>query len=467
MPATPKKSNNPRPPKLALAIQGSFGHIFSAAGVLDAFRAHNHEMKKQGDASKQKVITIATASACVEMLTPLWSYLADQHAKDSMRDVLLNTDSDLPPWIQNRIVPPFVRPDAWNHYLTGLVNAQNRCAQTGFKLFSHALNPHGFHALLRQGLGQAMEDIDVTTASAAATAEFHAAVENWMMYGSGLPGQIAFNPLFTEAKQAQLVAFFSQDAGPTVFTNATRATDFEEIYQYSGATPDSAQRAAMAGSRQKRKVMRMTPESFFASGARPPYIEPMPVTVDDKTEYWMEGAMRCNPPLTPLIDMDATHIIVLRFFSKDAKRQPNNNAELNERFLDAIFNIPLQKEIESIEFNNDIARCLPHLPQDAPVAESLRRRREITIIDPADGANAAASPRFIEFLSDELNGLSHYDANFPARRAQMFDRGFQIGKQLICDLQEHLPAADAAGNSAPSAKRMPIRLADLPVNLTD
>jgi predicted acylesterase/phospholipase RssA len=285
------------------------------------------------------------------------------------------------------------------------------------------------------------------------------------MYSSGLPGQIAFSPLFTEAKKAELDALFSKDAGPTVFTNATRATDFEEIYQYTGTTPESRQLAAMTGSTQKRQVMRMTAESFFASGARPPYIAPMPVNVDGQTEYWMEGAMRCNPPLTPLIDMDATHIIVLRFFSKDARSEPNNNMELNERFLDAIFNIPLQKEIESIEFNNHIARCLQHLPDNAPVAESLRRRREITILDPADGSNIAASPRFIEFLSDELNALSHYDANIPARRAQMFDRGVQIGEQLIADLLKHLPAIDAAGNAVSAPKQPAIRLADLPVNL--
>jgi predicted patatin/cPLA2 family phospholipase len=452
-----KKAANEKAPKLALAIQGSFGHIFYAAGVLDAFRAHNHDVQKHGAASKQKAINIATASSCVEMLTPLWIYLADQQTQDSMRDILLNADSNLPPWIQNRIAPPSVRPDAWNNYLTGLIEAQSRCVHTGIKLFTHAFNQNGFTSLLHESVGQALGDIDVATSSTAATAAFYAAIDNMLMYGSGLPGQIAFSPLFTEAKKAELDALFTKDKGPTVFTNATRATDFEEIYQYTGTTPNSEQLAAMVGSKQKRKAMRMTPESFFASGARPPYIAPMPVTVDGQTEYWMEGAMRCNPPLTPLIDMDATHILVLRFFSKDAHRQPNNSAELNERFLDAIFNIPLQKEIESIEFNNDVARCLEHLPDDASVAKNLRRRREITVIDPADGNNDAASPRFIEFLSEELNALSHYDANFPARRAQMFDRGVQIGKQLIADLQKHLPSTVVA-DTVPTQKKTALRL---------
>jgi predicted patatin/cPLA2 family phospholipase len=452
-----RKAGNDKPPKLALAVQGSFGHIFYAAGVLDAFRAHNHEVQMYGESSKLKAINIATASGCVEMLTPLWLYLADQQAESSIRSMVVNEDSNLPPWVQSRIAPPTVRADAWNNYLTGLAEAQNRCLQASFKLFMHAMTPHGFHAVLHESIAQALGDNDAATASAAATAAFYTALQDVMMYSSGLPGQIAFNPLFTDAKKAQLDALFAKDDGPTVFTNATRASDFEEIYQYSGTSPDREQYGVMIGSKQKRRVMRMTPESFFASGARPPYIEPMPVTVDGKTEYWMEGAMRCNPPLTPLIDMDATHILVLRFFSKDANRQPNNNAELNERFFDAIFNIPLQKEIESIELNNDFARCMQQMPDDAPIAENLRRRREITIIDPASGSNAAASPRFIEFLSDELNALSHYDANFPSRRAQMFDRGFQIGKHLIADLQQHLPVTALAAK-VPAQKENALRL---------
>ncbi|MGZ3159158.1 MAG: hypothetical protein ACXU7H_08745, partial [Burkholderiaceae bacterium] len=104
-----------------------------------------------------------------------------------------------------------------------------------------------------------------------------------------------------------------------------------------------------------------------------------------------------------------------------------------------------------------IARCVQHMPEDAPIVESLRRRREITILDPASSTNAAASPHFIEFLSEELNGLSHYDANFPARRAQMFDRGFQIGKQLIEDLQKHLPLTDAS-DAAPTAQNATLSL---------
>ncbi len=261
--------------------------------------------------------------------------------------------------------------------------------------------------------------------------------------GSGLPGQLAFNPFFTAAKSGKLEALCASQSGPTVFTNATRATDFQEVYLYTGAAPDAMQLGSLTGRRRQRQALRMTPDYFFASGARPPYIAPMPVKVDGQTEHWMEGAMRCNPPLTPLIDMDATHILLIRFFSKDVRAEPNNHAELNERFLDAIFNIPLQKEIESIELNNQIARCMAHVPEGAPLPDSLRKRKEVVILDPADGSNVAASEAYIEFLGEELTALSHYDGGSKASRARMFERGFEIGKRLVEELQPHLPESVA------------------------
>ena len=412
--ASQGKASAARPPRVALAIQGSFGHIDYAAGLLDAFRAHNHAVQGSHGAGAGKPLEIVAASGCVEMLTPLWLYLADQKSKDSLRATVLEADKHLPPWARQRIAPPGVRKDAWRGYLAGLMEAHSRFAAAGLQLMSR-------------------------TGGTAATAELSAAWQNYCMFGSGLPGQLAFNPFFTASKAAGLEALCASETGATVFTNATRARDFQEIYLYAGAAPNAEQQRALTGQRQQRQALRMTPEYFFASGARPPYIAPMPVTVEGQTEHWMEGAMRCNPPLVPLIDMDATHILLIRFFSKDVREEPNNHAELNERFLDAIFSIPLQKEIESIELNNHIARCMAEVPADAPLAESLRKRREVTILDPADGNNVAASPAYIEFLSEELTALSHYDGQSPARRAQLFERGFQIGQQLIMDLQAHLP----------------------------
>jgi predicted acylesterase/phospholipase RssA len=388
----------------------------------------------------------------------LWLYLADQNAKDSIRPSILNGDKSLSLLAQQRIASPVVRPDAWSSYFSGLVNAQSRYTSASLQYLTHTFKPHGLSASLQESLQLATGDNSGRTSSTGVTAEYTAALQDILMYGSGLPGQIAFNPLFTKEKKVQLDQFFAREEGPTTFTNATRASDLEEIYLYSGAEPDKEQHTSMTGHKAKRKVLRMTPEFFFASGARPPYIAPMPVTVEGKTEHWMEGAMRCNPPLVPLIDMEATHILLIRFFSKDCREEPNNNSELNERFLDAIFNIPLQKEIESIELNNNIARTLRMLPDDAPIEDRLRNRREVTVLDPADGSNHAASPHFIKFLNEELNALSHFDANIPARRAQMFDRGFQIGKLLIQDLQKHLPsaeaevAADVPAADAPAAK---------------
>ena len=422
-----------RKPKLGLAIQGSFGHIDYAAGILDAFRAHNHTGRGG------KALNVSTASGCVEMLTPLWLYLANQQAKDSMRDPVLNDDKRLSPWARQRIAPPGVRADAWNSYLSGLLDAQSRLADASVKLMTHALTPQGLSAALSKALHRTEHGSEAHTAATESTAELTAAMQDVFMYSSGLPGQLAFNPFFTAEKEAKLEALCATDSGPTVFTNATRASDFQEIYLYCGTPPDATQTRAMTGKSKNRQVLKLTPEYFFASGARPPYIAPMPVTVNGHTEHWMEGAMRCNPPLVPLIDMEATHILLIRFFSKDAREEPNNNAELNERFLDAIFNIPLQKEIENIELNNHIARCMPHVAANVPLAASLRQRKEVVILDPADSNNVAACPAYIDFLHGELNALSHYDANNPIRRAQMFDRGFQIGKQLIQDLQQHLP----------------------------
>lgn len=399
-------------PRLALAIQGSFGHVDYAAGLLDAFRAHNHQAQGQRAACGSKLLEVATASGCVEMLMPLWLYLADQKAQHSLRNGVLDGDQHLPPWARQRIAPSGVRRDAWGSYLSGFLDAQSRFAKAGLQHFSR---------------------------SAGAAAELTAAWQDVAMFSSGLPGQLAFNPLYTAAKMGRLAALCAGQSGPTVFTNATRATDFEEVYLYTGAAPNAGQQAALTGRRRQRQALRLTPEYFFASGARPPYIAPMPVKVDGLTEYWMEGAMRCNPPLTPLIDMDATHILLIRFFSKDVRAEPNNNAELNERFLDAIFNIPLQKEIENIELNNQIARCMAHVPEGVPLPDSLRKRREVVILDPADGCNAAASEAYIEFLGEELTALSHYDGGSPARRARMFERGFEIGQKLIGDLQPHLP----------------------------
>lgn len=421
--------------KVALALQGSFGHIVYAAGVLDAFRAHNRKLRETPDGPPAKAIEIDIASGCVEMMTPLWLYLADQYAGNSLREFVVPDNFGEPLAAQLRIAPPAVRPDAWSSYFSGLLMAQGRWANAGLRLLAKSASRHGLNDALRNlqaGGGAACINASQRQAP---FAEVNAAWQDLCMYASGIPGQIAFNPLFVAGKEEELEKICGTCQGPTIFTNATRAEDLGEIYLYTGSDPTTGQLQRMQGKTGKRTVLRLTPEYFFASGARPPYIAPLPVQVAGKTEHWMEGAMRCNPPLTPLIDMGASHIVLLRFFCKDAKEEPNNNAELNERFLDAVFNIPLQKEIESIEFNNKVAQ----IPAAAKSGQGLPRRSAVHIIDPGDHSNSGHCLSYTDFLHDDLGTLSHYDGQSAARRAEMFDCGVEIGRELICHLQPLLP----------------------------
>lgn len=417
--------------KVALALQGSFGHIVYAAGVLDAFRAHNRSVQQTPGQRTAKAIDIELASGCVEMLTPLWLYLANQSGDQSLRAAVVDDNFGEPWAAQLRIAPPGVRTDAWGSYFSGLLNAQGRWGAAWLK------------PLLRRGKAEAAAGDSAggpcPGKPIAPGAELNAAWQDLCMYASGIPGKIAFNPLFVAGKEDELQKLCAAAAGPTLFTNATRANDLGEIYLYSGSDPEPGQLDSMQGKTGKRQVLRLSPEYFFASGARPPYIAPVPVQVDGKTEHWMEGAMRCNPPLTPLIDMGATHIVLLRFFCKDAKEEPNNNAELNERFLDAVFNIPLQKEIESIEFNNKVARCGALIRSKDLACEDLPQRSEVHLIDPGDRSNRGHCASYTDFLHDDLGTLSHYDGQTASRRAEMFDRGVEIGRRLIRHLQPLLP----------------------------
>jgi hypothetical protein len=423
--------------KVALALQGSFGHIVYAAGILDAFRAHNRSVRKTPGHRGAKAIDIAFASGCVEMLTPLWRYLAAPDGDQSLREMVVDDNFSEPLAAQVRVAPPAVRVDAWSSYLSGLLNAQGRWGAAWLKRTSTGSLRHD----LARAIGPAAdgEGGHCPGKRGAPGVELNAAWQDLCMYASGIPGQIAFNPLFVAAKEDELDQVCSADTGPTIFTNATRADDLSEIYLYRGSDPEPGQLAAMRGKTGKRQVLRLSPEYFFASGARPPYIAPVPVLVKGRRQHWMEGAMRCNPPLTPLIDMGATHIVLLRFFCKDAKEEPNNNAELNERFLDAVFNIPLQKEIESIEFNNQIARCGELMRSKNQVCEDLPRRSEVQLIDPGDRDNRGHCASYTDFLHDDLGTLSHYDGLSARRRAEMFERGVQIGNQLIHHLLPLLP----------------------------
>lgn len=425
---TNSEHKGPKNRKIVLAVQGSCGHVNYAAGILDAFRAHDAKPKKNGE----ETLNIHAGSGCVEMLTPLSLYLAAPDSKESMREpVTCDSYNCLPPLAQLSMVPPSVRPDAWKHFMSGLLNSQQRWVEASMKLIAQASSSPPLQSSPNAIQAPRADTLDTQARMTTATAEL-------MMYGFGLPGNMAFNPLLIAAKHADLAERFESHDGPTIFTNATRADNFNETYLYFGKDPTPEEKIALCGSTNRRQLLRLTPEYFFASGARPPYIAPMSVNVGGEVQHWMEGAMRCNPPLTPLIDIGATHIILIRFFAKDNRAETHNHAELNERFMDAMFSIPLQKEIESIKLNNHIASSFRDMPKTATIPEKLRQRRCVTILDPADRDNYAYSSAYSKFLNVELNALSHYETGSQQLREQMFERGFEIGTTLIKDLHHNL-----------------------------
>jgi predicted acylesterase/phospholipase RssA len=417
--------------KFALAVQGSFGHIFYATGMLDAFRAHNSTHR----ADNTKHITFAAGSGCVEMLMPLSLFLNNQDAPTSFSESVLNSDDNLSPLARESLAPQSVRPDAWKDYFSGLINAQYKWVEAGMKLATPVGQQNSFSTMSLSGHNTML---GINSENVKSIAKMTAATENLAMYGFGLPGQYAFNPLYVAGKTPQLEKIFSSTSGPTVFSNAARADDFSEVYLYSGAAPNSEQQTTLSGATRPRQLLRLTAEYFFASGARPPYFAPMPVTVNGKTQHWIEGAMRCNPPLTPLIDVGATHVVLLRFFAKDHRPEPHNDGEMNDRFLDAMFTIPLQKEIESIQLNNHLAKFKDQVADPAALPKNIRSRKNITILDPSDHSNPAYSAAYNNFLTNELNELSHYSMGNKLLQEQMIERGREIGAALIIHLQSHL-----------------------------
>lgn len=425
-------------PRIALAMQGSFGHIVYAAGILDAFRAHNHT------APPSLQLQFPLASGCVEMLTPLWLFLNAPGGDTSLRDAVVQDDYLTPWWIQTRIAPPGIRADALGTFVNGFGQATKRLSMAYQECLVRSLRLAGSRAAFHG-------DLDLLAGSVMQTVnELNAAWQDIVTYSTGIPGSIAFNPFFMAWKSPDIAKCCADNHPGTLFTNATRADTLDEVYLYSGQEPDADQLDNLQGSRNQREVRRLTPEFFFASGARPPYIAPVPVETDNGTEYWMEGAMRCNPPLNPLVDMGATHIVLLRFFCKHPQQEPNNNGELNERFLDAIFNIPLQKEIEAIEFRNRISGIA------CEHKEIASKARTVQVIDPGDPdalGKHQPCPAYLDFLSENLGTLSHYDGQTSLRRAEMFDAGVRIGEELVDYLLEQLGMEETADAVAESRTR--------------
>jgi predicted acylesterase/phospholipase RssA len=413
--------------KVALAVQGSYGHVYYATGMLDAFRAHNHRAAK----SNQPLICMDAGSGCVEMLSPLYFLLSQQSAEKSLLESLNEEVAALPLIAQTLLLSAGIRPDAWQNAMRGLLATQWQFGDALTKLMAHKCE----WPLLKDVLENAFNSPKaVRRRGKDANATMTRATEELLMYWSGLPGMLAFSPFFMAATTGGLAKRYMSYDGPTIFSNATSASDLEERYLYYGKVPSSAQKNTMSGTTRPRRVLKMTPEYYFASGARPPYIAPMPVDVEGKIEYWMEGAMRCNPPLTPLIDIGATHIILLRFFSQEKPPQPDNSAQLNDRSMDMMFSIPLQKELESIRLNNHLAACIQHVPNNESLPASIQQRRHVHILDPADKNNPAYLKEYEQFVNDDLNALSHYASADTALQGEMFERGREIGEAVVARL---------------------------------
>ena len=282
--------------KIGLAVQGSFGHMFYALGVLEAIREHNASPN-----SHKKHFTCA--SGCVEMLLPLLMFTKDQNSPKSFRSEVHKPNLPIPP-----LLPAQLDMGSWAKWAETLTQS----VLAPGKLFESFFGP---------------------------------------------PGNLIFNPAFEQEMAPKLSELMIATEVP-VFTNATNATDFSEIYLYASKEPLAPSHLeALIGEedkKPKRQVLLMTPELYFASGARPPFLAPIGVAIDGKRQYWMEGAMRCNPPLNPLIKTGADRILLLRFFTKNRTNMnqnywaAENEAALLERYLEAIFTIPLEKEIEQI-----------------------------------------------------------------------------------------------------------------------
>jgi predicted acylesterase/phospholipase RssA len=413
--------------KIALAVQGSYGHVYYATGMLDAFRAHNNRAAR----SNQPLISMEAGSGCVEMLSPLYFLLSQQSAEKSLLDLLNEEVAALPLVAQTLLLSAGIRADAWQNAMRGFLATQWQFADAFTKLMAHKCEWPLFKDVLEnmfnspKAVSRRGKDIGATMTCA---------TEELLTYWSGLPGMLAFSPFFMAATTGGLTTRYKDYDGPTIFSNATNASDLEERYLYYGKAPSTAQKNAMSGTTRPRRVLQMTPAYYFASGARPPYIAPMPVDVEGKVEYWMEGAMRCNPPLTPLIDVGATHIILLRFFGQEKPPQPENYAQLNDRSMDVMFSIPLQKELESIRLNNHLAACIQHVPNSDSLPASIQQRRHVHVLDPADKNNPAYLKEYAQFINDDLNALSHYASADPALQGEMFECGREIGEAVVARL---------------------------------
>ena len=343
--------------RVGIALQGSFGHKYYALGILNGLQK---ELPEQ--------IQFAAGSGCVEMLLPLWLYLN----KDRIRipgyfSQMLAAGQPLQP----AILPGYA-PESLSNYGQSVLN--------GF------LRPFNFrHAIATL---------------------------------SGPPGGLTFNQLYFSGEAGRELERLMRNVEVPVFTNALDARTFQEIYLYSGPLEQEQKNRILGskGKQRRRQLVELTLREFMASGARAPFFAPIRVERSDgSVQYWMEGAMRCNPPLNPLIDVGISKILLIRFFAKEtAEAQIDNEAELLNRYFDTVFTAPLEKELDFIETINHIVE-----------KKGSSGKKHVEILDPS-----SCVTEFKDLLQNELDCLSHYQAADRGLWHDMFEKGSVAGRAI-------------------------------------
>ena len=357
-------------PKLGLAVQGSFGHEPYALGILQGLQ----------DGRNGQRIPLVAATANVEMLAPTLLYAQGSNGADLAAYHQSEARNVLRELFTPRLIPNLSPQEA-----------ASRLTQAGQLGLYYLLNPR-------------------TLAAAAADGSLF-----WEQLKAVSPnGVYQFNPAFIEQLRPTLEEWFAK-AGLPVFTNILNAKNLAEHYLLAGPLPSGAKLEKPAAGHHAGRVLEpLTTDRFFASGARPPFLPPYEV----EGEFFLEGAMRCNPPLNPLIECGCEAILLLRFFAKDKPRgNTQDGLELYDRYLEVIFGAPLQKEIETIELVNRLLEKTP-IPGKQPVR----------VID-ASSANDGV-PAFRELVERELDYASHFAEQIPQNRERMYERGHEIGRQL-------------------------------------
>jgi predicted acylesterase/phospholipase RssA len=342
---------------IAIALQGSFGHKYYALGIMCGLEEALNESKMR----------FAAGSGCVEMLLPLWLYFQkNDQRKVAIRDYFSKI-LDAGPSLIPAIIP--------GYDLASLLNY-------GKSVF----NPQQLS--LR-----------------------HALANCW-----GPPGGLTFNQYYFNGAVGEEFERLMNSVDAPVFTNALNARNFQEIYLYSGTLPGEKHQKILGkkGRDNRRHLIKLSLQEFIASGSRPPFFAPMRVQCNGTVQCWMEGAMRCNPPLNPLIDVGASQILLIRFFAKETTEpEVDNEPELFNRYLDSIFTAPLEKELELIEMvNGFIAKSGPD------------GKRPVEVLDAIEDVKD-----FQRLVQDELDCFSHFQFA-DLKWESMFERGVTAGRAI-------------------------------------